>query len=843
MIIGFAARVKPCPAGTHLHIAPAFLASLAGWVNSVYTTNLSANKWTRPKRALVESIFHFQEDCASVHDRPSQLPVIGIRQIEKSPQRDFTMSLRKFRKRISGTATAQPTETLKTSPGSGGSKDDSTSSAHNASRSTTKRLFAPKENVEGPSQRVTNAMVRELRELIRYRYELDCKIWDRRAVKVFMRDSVEADMSKADAAMVAIKKILESWDRPEKFSTREEYQKFTEIKARITRSEIRNWTSNPPWSEEGRVAMDGGYYHSNHQTISKYSDLWALQPKTSPQEPTSQGQTVLTNRVHLDRWPELPDERLRRIERDPPLEFYLGKPESPMKINSEPLDHTRELELTEPDTSMKPNKENEVQFEISFGPDDKSPEVSSESVMEVREEYSRRDRAPPDHAPDPILKEPDDLDPLSDTEEIDFPLEKNDRQPAFVVAILNIIVTDFDLDQLLQDLLQQASNILPYEKLFDFFRDILQRYHEDLVSDTSVRVKPQLREVLGIGKYRDIIARRVLDDHILAGLSSDDETSELASVKTTTKLEALSKLNNFSHINPESCAFRNMLNSIRELLLPTDLLEDLLPIPRHHITYETSREATVLERFQRRFEGFTDLEWDWWPLSDSMRLLSSDEARVLWRCVSWWAQLQHPIGLIEMKSCGITRWRDLHLGQQELLREVLASRLVKPEASHSCLVTEEPKHRLSIPFRTALGSGSNIGRITPQARSSTSSAQSRYTPTGVSSKVAGNATGGTNTINVAGGSNIGTSAGNPTSANSIPVPKKQMWIIFGVEGPLEPLELSQMNNDYLHNDQVFIRELRQRHWKLRGWLRILFSIWRLRYWEFVKVSISFLPSP
>lgn len=92
--------------------------------------------------------------------------------------------------------------------------------------------------------------------------------------------------------------------------------------------------------------------------------------------------------------------------------------------------------------------------------------------------------------------------------------------------------------------------------------------------------------------------------------------------------------------------------------------------------------------------------------------------------------------------------------------------------------------------------------------------------------------------NVGGGSNISTAVGNPVSSHVPLGTSKQMWIIFGVEGPLEPLELSQINSDFLHNDQSFIRELRQRHWKLRGWLRILFSIWRLRYWEFVKVSIT-----
>lgn len=192
--------------------------------------------------------------------------------------------------------------------------------------------------------------------------------------------------------------------------------------------------------------------------------------------------------------------------------------------------------------------------------------------------------------------------------------------------------------------------------------------------------------------------------------------------------------------------------------------------------------------------------------------------------------------LIGTKSCGINRWRDLRRGQLELLRQVLAHRPVVPANSGSCMVTQKLKESFTVPFHTRLGSGPSIGRTTSQARSTASIAQSRYTPAGANSTNVSSVAGGSNTGNMGGGPSIGTSSGNPTSSNSPIGTNKQMWIIFGVEGPLEPLELSQINNDYLHNDQTFIRELRQRHWKLRGLLRILFSIWRLRYWEFVKVS-------
>ncbi|KAH7095166.1 hypothetical protein FB567DRAFT_586494 [Paraphoma chrysanthemicola] len=115
--------------------------------------------------------------------------------------------------------------------------------------------------------RVTNENIRELRELIRYRYALDCKIWSvGKKVKWYQRDTVEADMRRADAALAKIRNTLDGWDRQEFFETMEQYKRFKEIKNRIENAQARNWEQNPPWIKE-EVEVHNGVHEKDGRAI------------------------------------------------------------------------------------------------------------------------------------------------------------------------------------------------------------------------------------------------------------------------------------------------------------------------------------------------------------------------------------------------------------------------------------------------------------------------------------------------------------------------------------------------------------------------------------------------
>jgi hypothetical protein len=87
--------------------------------------------------------------------------------------------------------------------------------------------------------------------------------------------------------------------------------------------------------------------------------------------------------------------------------------------------------------------------------------------------------------------------------------------------------------------------------------------------------------------------------------------------------------------------FQDMITGVKELLLPFGLLDEILPIPRAHIRYDSTEETNILSSFQGLIEDITALPWDWWPLPPKMRKLGSDETRVYWRCVSMPAEAGH----------------------------------------------------------------------------------------------------------------------------------------------------------------------------------------------------------
>ena len=170
-------------------------------------------------------------------------------------------------------------------------------------------------------------------------------------------------------------------------------------------------------------------------------------------------------------------------------------------------------------------------------------------------------------------------------------------------------------------------------------------------------------------------------------------------------------------------------------------------------------------------------------------------------------------------------------GQKEILEDLLDQRPTKFLRSPLCASIKQS--RIKQGLTKAPPSSRQAAGQTP---SRASSAQRKYTPSGGSSSSG----------NIVQRSQPGNSANPMQSAPVTPHdghtpmpsgsgPGKQLWVIFGAEGPRITLELDQIGNDDLHSDPRFLRKLRRRHHQLRGWLRLYFSFWRLSYWEFVKV--------
>lgn len=93
--------------------------------------------------------------------------------------------------------------------------------------------------------------LRELRELIRRRYALDCEIWNLRHRTKPYRPIVERKMVQADEVLKEITSIVDAWgDNRDHSWTEEEWERVTEIRRRLAKDGKRVWISDPPWRLE-----------------------------------------------------------------------------------------------------------------------------------------------------------------------------------------------------------------------------------------------------------------------------------------------------------------------------------------------------------------------------------------------------------------------------------------------------------------------------------------------------------------------------------------------------------------------------------------------------------------
>lgn len=84
----------------------------------------------------------------------------------------------------------------------------------------------------------------------------------------------------------------------------------------------------------------------------------------------------------------------------------------------------------------------------------------------------------------------------------------------------------------------------------------------------------------------------------------------------------------------EGKPIQDMLSSLKEFLMSYGLLNEILPIPRKLITYDSRKKWAVVNVIQEFLKDVTSLEWDWWPLWPRMLPFNNGEVRVYWQCVS-----------------------------------------------------------------------------------------------------------------------------------------------------------------------------------------------------------------
>ncbi|CAN9406851.1 unnamed protein product [Alternaria alternata] len=406
---------------------------------------------------------------------------------------------------------------------------------------------------------------------------------------------------------------------------------------------------------------------------------------------------------------------------------------------------------------------------------------------------------------------------------------------------------------------------MPQERCINNFRRLLKAFHGNLVASDNSIVTRQLAKLLKSKQRQSRIARRIMVRHValqgcwnekdLAAIRDQEkqaftnvenwldmtitDTQAARSANTSEELESddesgteSDEEDEISHFAQyprldlviqklvEGRPFQDMLTSFKELLLPPGLLKELLPIPRDNITYGTTEETGLLSTVQEFLEEITALEWDWWPLSPRMRPLKPSETRVQWKCF-----------------CGMHRWRELRMEQQEILDELLKQSSADNHPRPLCALLRDTRsasymktfslsqHAASQPHQNA-SPNTHIPASTNAAPPSLGTQAMRSQP-------------GSNAASQAGGNgpvqptSASTSSSQTSSGNNLAY-NKQLWVNFGVDGSWTPTELDQLGGLNLVSDSAFLRNLGRRHREIRGWFRHYFSFHIISYWEFLR---------
>jgi hypothetical protein len=88
-----------------------------------------------------------------------------------------------------------------------------------------------------------------LRGLVRMKYQLDIEIWGLRWTRGPDRHIVERKMDMADAVLLEIITMVDSWEESDTTWTQQEWKLAQMVKERIEKGGKRTWANNPPWRE------------------------------------------------------------------------------------------------------------------------------------------------------------------------------------------------------------------------------------------------------------------------------------------------------------------------------------------------------------------------------------------------------------------------------------------------------------------------------------------------------------------------------------------------------------------------------------------------------------------
>lgn len=118
--------------------------------------------------------------------------------------------------------------------------------------------------------KVSPLEVRELSELIRTRYMLDIKIWNKRYCHTEDRPLIEGFMRRADAALLRIRSTVEAWDNAEAWKFPADWRRLKDIRAKLDADGKRMWAEHPPWEDQPQGISPVYIYDASSPFLSEF---------------------------------------------------------------------------------------------------------------------------------------------------------------------------------------------------------------------------------------------------------------------------------------------------------------------------------------------------------------------------------------------------------------------------------------------------------------------------------------------------------------------------------------------------------------------------------------------
>lgn len=109
-----------------------------------------------------------------------------------------------------------------------------------------------------------------------------------------------------------------------------------------------------------------------------------------------------------------------------------------------------------------------------------------------------------------------------------------------------------------------------------------------------------------------------------------EDSDEYPEPETQDEFPFTSELKQFLQ---QSKSFESLLRDFMLWLLPADLRQVLLSIPKSHIWVSQEQDDSMTNNVKAWVEDSTGVRWNWWPLEARKRTLWDGEVRLFWRCV------------------------------------------------------------------------------------------------------------------------------------------------------------------------------------------------------------------